>query len=51
MWFCVAWIAPERDFAVLAATNQGGDAGAKACDAVSGALVEEHLAHLPSGGR
>jgi D-alanyl-D-alanine carboxypeptidase len=32
MWYCVAWIAPEKDFAVLIASNQGGDAAAGACD-------------------
>lgn len=43
MWYCVAWLAPERGFAVLAATNQGGDAAAKACDAAAGALIAERL--------
>jgi len=32
MWYCVLWIAPERDFAVLVACNQGGDRAAGACD-------------------
>jgi CubicO group peptidase (beta-lactamase class C family) len=41
MWFCVTWIAPERDFAVLVATNQGGDAAAKACDEAASALIRE----------
>ena len=31
-WYCTAWLAPERGFAVIAATNQGGDAMARACD-------------------
>jgi CubicO group peptidase (beta-lactamase class C family) len=39
MWFCVTWIAPRRDFAVLICCNQGGDAAAKACDDVAAALV------------
>lgn len=39
MWFAVAWLAPEREVAVLAATNQGGDAAAKACDAASALLL------------
>lgn len=43
-WYCVAWLAPERGFAVLAATNQGGDAAAKACDAAAAALISDHLA-------
>lgn len=40
MWFCVAWLAPERDFAVLIACNRGGDAAAKACDQVAAALIQ-----------
>ena len=39
MWYCVAWLAPEKGFAVLAATNQGGDAAAKACDEACAALI------------
>lgn len=41
MWFCVTWLAPERDFAVLIACNRGGDAAAKACDQVAGALIKQ----------
>lgn len=39
MWYCVAWLAPEIDFAVLIASNQGGDAAAKACDDAAGAMI------------
>lgn len=42
MWFCVVWIAPKKDFAVLLTCNQGGAAGSKACDDGVGALVR-HL--------
>lgn len=45
MWFCVAWLAPERDFAVLVATNQGGDRAAKACDEAASKLIADYLAH------
>jgi CubicO group peptidase (beta-lactamase class C family) len=38
MWYCVTWVAPERDFAVVVACNQGGDS-AKACDEVAASLV------------
>lgn len=38
-WFCVAWLAPDKGFGVLVATNQGGDAAAKACDEASGAVI------------
>ncbi len=44
LWYCVAWLAPEKGFAVLATCNQGGDAAAKACDDVAGALITRHLA-------
>lgn len=44
MWFAVLWIAPERDFAVLAACNQGGARGAKATDEAVWALIQDHLA-------
>src|SRR5205807_10389905 len=37
--YAVVWIAPQRDFAVLVVTNQGGDAAAKGCDEASGALI------------
>ena len=41
MWFCVTWLAPERDFAVLIATNRGGPAAQKACDIVAGELIKK----------
>jgi CubicO group peptidase (beta-lactamase class C family) len=43
MWYCVAWLAPDRGFAVLATTNRGGDAGARACDGAASVLIREHL--------
>ncbi|MFM1822988.1 MAG: hypothetical protein RI967_1254 [Planctomycetota bacterium] len=39
MWFAVAWLSPSRGFAVLAASNQGGDAAAKACDEACAAAI------------
>ncbi|SIO42515.1 CubicO group peptidase, beta-lactamase class C family [Singulisphaera sp. GP187] len=44
MWYATIWIAPKRDFAVLVATNAGGDGVSKACDAAITALVELHEA-------
>lgn len=41
--YCVAWLAPARRFAVLVATNQGGDEAARACDETSGALIGRFL--------
>jgi hypothetical protein len=43
MWYAVAWVAPARDFAVLVAVNQGGDAAATACDRAAWALIQDHL--------
>jgi hypothetical protein len=37
------WIAPERDFAVLVASNQGGDKASAACDEAAWALIQDHL--------
>jgi len=45
MWYVVVWIAPGKNFAVLAASNQGGDVAAKACDDLCGALIADHNAH------
>ena len=42
MWFCVTWLAPKQDFAVLVCTNQGGPAAEAACDEASAALIEKH---------
>lgn len=43
MWFAVVWMAPKKDFAVLATCNQGGDGAAKACDRAAWALIQWHL--------
>lgn len=40
MWYCVTWLAPEKDYAFLATTNSGGDKASKACDAAIGALIK-----------
>ena len=42
-WYAVVWMAPERDFAVLAATNRAGSPGSQGCDAAAGALIRFHL--------
>jgi CubicO group peptidase (beta-lactamase class C family) len=41
MWWATVWIAPERDFAVLAVTNCGGDPGQNACDDTCAVLIEQ----------
>jgi CubicO group peptidase (beta-lactamase class C family) len=45
LWHCVAWLSPENGFAVLAASNQGGDAAAKACDEGCAAAIREFSKH------
>jgi CubicO group peptidase (beta-lactamase class C family) len=44
MNYATVWIAPKRDFALLACTNQGGDAAQQACDAAVVALLGHHTA-------
>jgi CubicO group peptidase (beta-lactamase class C family) len=39
MNFCVMWLAPLRDFGVLAMTNQGNGGADQACDDVSALLI------------
>jgi CubicO group peptidase (beta-lactamase class C family) len=39
-WFCNVWIAPHKDFAVLIATNYGGDSVAKAADEGVASLID-----------
>lgn len=39
IWYATVWIAPARNFAVLTATNRGGDAAAKGCDEAAVALI------------
>jgi CubicO group peptidase (beta-lactamase class C family) len=40
LWYCVTWLAPKRNFAVLVTTNRGG--GAKVCDEAAAALIRHH---------
>jgi CubicO group peptidase (beta-lactamase class C family) len=46
MWYAAVWIAPQRNFAVLAATNRGGKEGTRACDDASAALIEHFEKHF-----
>jgi CubicO group peptidase (beta-lactamase class C family) len=43
MNFAVVWMAPKRDFAVLAVSNQGGGKVAKACDEAVWTLIKQFL--------
>ena len=40
LWYVVVWIAPKRNFAVLVATNEGGDRAAKGTDQAAWALIQ-----------
>ena len=42
MWFAVAWLAPARDRAYLAVTNQAGADAEAGTDALVGALLSSH---------
>ncbi|HEV2392847.1 MAG TPA: serine hydrolase domain-containing protein [Verrucomicrobiae bacterium] len=43
MWYLVMWLAPEKDFAVITATNIAGDNAAKGCDEVAAAMIKKWL--------
>ncbi len=42
-WYALVWIVPERDFAVLCATNMGGEGIFPKIDAVNWAVIQDHL--------
>ena len=44
MNYCVVWVAPRRNFAVLAAANRGGDGAAEGLDKVCGMMIQRFLA-------
>lgn len=43
MWYVVMWLAPEKNFAVIAATNCAGPDAEKGCDQVASAMMEKWL--------
>jgi CubicO group peptidase (beta-lactamase class C family) len=48
-WTATIWIAPERDFAILTATNAGGDAGSTGADEALRALIDRCNAAFEAG--
>ena len=44
-WYVVLWLAPERNFAVIAATNIAGEKAEKACDTAASKMIERWIAH------
>ena len=43
MNYAVMWLAPNRKFAVVVATNMGGDVGGKGIDEAASALIGKVL--------
>jgi CubicO group peptidase (beta-lactamase class C family) len=43
MWFLVMWLAPEKNFSVVAATNIAGPDAEKGCDEVAAAMIKRWL--------
>jgi len=41
--YCVAWVAPAKNFAVLVATNRGGDGAPEGADRVCAAMIRKFL--------
>ena len=49
MWYAVCWVAPKRDFAVLAVTNVQGQIGPRATNALIDDLIRWHLENAAIG--
>ncbi|MFO1513653.1 MAG: serine hydrolase domain-containing protein [Verrucomicrobiota bacterium] len=43
MWYLVMWLAPEKNFAVITATNIAGSGAEKGCDEVASAMIQQWL--------
>lgn len=50
MWWAAVWLAPERDFAMLAVSNAGGDSAQQGTDAAIVALIRRFEAAFHEGG-
>jgi len=44
MWYIVMWLAPEKDFSVIVATNIAGDDAEKGCDEMAVVMIKKWLA-------
>ncbi len=42
-WFCVAWVAPKKDFAVVVCCNSAAEGAAKACDEACWAMISKEV--------
>ncbi len=45
-WYALAWIAPERAFAVIATTNIGGNGIFQKIDAIIWTVIQDHIRRL-----
>lgn len=43
MWYLVMWLAPEKNFAVIAATNIAGTSAEQGCDDAASAMIRKWL--------
>jgi CubicO group peptidase (beta-lactamase class C family) len=43
MWYIVMWLAPEKNFAVIVATNMAGADAEKACDDAASLMIQKWL--------
>jgi CubicO group peptidase (beta-lactamase class C family) len=43
MWYVVMWLAPEKNFSVIAATNIAGSDAEQGCDEVASAMIQQWL--------
>jgi CubicO group peptidase (beta-lactamase class C family) len=43
LWYLVMWLAPQKGFAVIAATNIAGTAAEKGCDEAAAAMIHQWL--------
>ncbi|HWD91186.1 MAG TPA: serine hydrolase domain-containing protein [Verrucomicrobiae bacterium] len=43
MWYVVMWLAPEKNFVVIAATNIAGDDAVEGCDAACALMIHKWL--------
>ena len=49
-WYCVAWVAPRRDFCLLGATNTAVPAAPRACDDAVAACLDGSLLPFAADG-
>ena len=43
MWYVVMWLAPEKDFSVVVATNIAGPDAEKGCDEAAAMMIHNFL--------